>query len=162
MENDFLERMGYAALSSRLKRLSDALLYSTNQFYKQQGLDVEPSWRMIIILLREKSPMTVSQLSLETKLSHPAVVQLTNKMKAKGYLKSSADPQDGRRSLLELTTKAEEVLPLLQKCWKACNMTMKELTKGKTLIFEVLKDMETQMEAADYKTRTIKNMNEKL
>lgn len=160
MENNFLERMEYAALSSRLKKLSDTLIYSTREFYKQQGLDIEPNWRMMILLLKEKSPMTISEICKETKLSHPAIVQLTNKMKSKGYLKSSVDPDDGRKTLLELTPKVEQALPELEKCWEACSQTMKELTMNKSLIFEALKDIESQMEKADYLTRSLKNLKE--
>src|SRR5690606_27055129 len=161
MEDNFLERMEYAALSSRLKKLSDSLIYSTREFYKQQGLEVEPNWRMMILLLQERSPMTISEICRETKLSHPAIVQLTNKMKSKGYLKSSVDPDDGRKTLLELTPKVDEGLPELEKCWDACNKTMKEVTMNKSVIFEALKDIESQMEKADYLTRSLKNLNEK-
>ena len=158
MEKDFLQKMGYAGLTSRIKRINDALLYSTRDFYKAQNLDIEPNWHMVILLLKEKGPLSNSQIAEEIQLSHPAVVRMINQMKVKNYVNAKDDEKDSRRTLLELSEKALTEMPALEKCWNACVETMKEITKNKELIFEVLSDIEYQLEEGDYKTRTENNL----
>lgn len=158
MEGDFLQKMGYAGLSSRIKRINDALLYSTREFYKAQDLDIEPNWHLVILLLKEKGQLSNSQISEELQLSHPAVVRMINQMKAKNYVNAKEDETDSRRTLLELSEKALKEMPELEKCWDAGVETMKEITKNKELIFEVLQDMEKQLEEGNYKTRTENNL----
>ena len=53
MEEDFLIEMDYAGLTARLKRLSDAFVYSTKEFYKSIDLDIEPNWHMIFLILQK-------------------------------------------------------------------------------------------------------------
>lgn len=158
MEKDFLKKIGYAGLTSRIKRINDSLLYSTREFYKTQNLDIEPNWHMVILLLKEKGQLSNSQISCELQLSHPAVVRMINQMKAKDYIVAKEDISDNRRTLLELSEKAYKELPKLEQCWNACVETMKEITKNKKLIFEALEDIEKQLEEADYRTRTENNL----
>ena len=82
--NDFLTEIEFVGLTSRLKRLSDALLYSTKELYKSEGLDIEPNWNLIFILLQENEAMTITEISEKLQFSHPAVVKIINKMKKMG------------------------------------------------------------------------------
>ena len=52
IKNDFLSEIRYAGLTSRLKRLSDLLLYSTKNFYKSVEIDIEPNWHLVFLLLK--------------------------------------------------------------------------------------------------------------
>src|SRR5699024_10171458 len=105
MEEDFLVEMGYSGLTARLKRLNDQFVYQTKAFYKAKGVEIDPNWHMIFLLLINYDRLTVMEIAERLKLSHPAIVKLVNKMKAKGYLTSKRDEQDKRKFQLQLSEK---------------------------------------------------------
>ena len=153
MSDDFLMKMGFAGLTGRLKRLSDAFMYQTRDFYRQHDLDIEPNWHMIFLLLQENQSMTVTEIADALQLSHPAIVKLINKMKKRGYINSILDPNDNRRYNLELSQKAKQKLPLLERYWEAGNKALEEMLDHNTLLLEHLERLEAQMAEADFKTR---------
>jgi len=92
--NDFLTEIEFIGLTTRLKRLSDALLYSTKELYKTEGLEIEPNRNLIFILLQENEALTITEISEKLQFSHPAVVKIINKMKRHGLVRTKTDKED--------------------------------------------------------------------
>ncbi|MAS71464.1 MAG: MarR family transcriptional regulator [Zunongwangia sp.] len=158
MENDFLVEMGYAGLTGRLKRLSDAFVYSTRQFYRDHGLEIEPNWHMIFLLLQKHEKLTVMQIAEKLHLSHPAIVQLVDKMKKKGYINSVKDQKDKRKHVLRLSKKAKDKLPEIERHWKAGDEAVKEIMNHSKAILDHLAILENNMDEADFRERSEKNL----
>ncbi len=61
MDFDFIKELGYKALDSRLKRISDRMSHDVRKFYKEFGIDVEPNWYLVFMLLQkeERSPLRI-------------------------------------------------------------------------------------------------------
>ncbi|WP_370175018.1 MarR family winged helix-turn-helix transcriptional regulator [Leeuwenhoekiella palythoae] len=153
MSEDFLIEMGYAGLTGRLKRLSDAFMYQTRDFYREHDSEIEPNWHMIFLLLQKNETMTVTEIAEALQLSHPAIVKLINKMKKRGYINSNLDPEDNRRYNLVLSQKAIKELPVLEAYWEAGNKALEEMLEHNTLLLEQLEQLEARMAEADFKTR---------
>lgn len=153
MSEDFLIEMGYAGLTGRLKRLSDAFMYQTRDFYREHDSEIEPNWHMIFLLLQKNETMTVTEIADALQLSHPAIVKLINKMKKRGYINSNLDPEDNRRYNLVLSPKAKKELPVLEAYWEAGNKALEEMLEHNTLLLEQLEQLEARMAEADFKTR---------
>ncbi|RXG28241.1 MarR family winged helix-turn-helix transcriptional regulator [Leeuwenhoekiella palythoae] len=153
MSEDFLIEMGYAGLTGRLKRLSDAFMYQTRDFYREHDSEIEPNWHMIFLLLQKNETMTVTEIADALQLSHPAIVKLINKMKKRGYINSNLDPKDNRRYNLVLSQKAKKELPVLEAYWEAGNKALEEMLEHNTLLLEQLEQLEARMAEADFKTR---------
>lgn len=153
MEADFLVEMGYTGLTGRLKRLSDAFIYQTRDFYREHESDIEPNWHMIFLLLQKNEKMTVTEIADTLQLSHPAIVKLINKMKKRGYIDSEIDPQDNRKYHLMLSQKAIKKLPVLEQYWIAGEKALEELLGFNTRLLEEIKKLEDRMAEADFKTR---------
>lgn len=111
---DFLQQIGFAGLNSRIKRLSDELLYSTRDYYKNAGFDIEPNWHLIFLLLEKHKSLTNTEISQELRMSHPACVKIINKMKKKDYIDTKTDKNDSRKQLLELSDKAKKTSRISQ------------------------------------------------
>ena len=154
MEEDFLIEMDYAGLTARLKRLSDAFVYSTKEFYKSIDLDIEPNWHMIFLILQKNERMTVMEIAEALRLSHPAIVKLINKMKKHGYIKSEIDANDARKYQLRLSEKALEKLPQLEKYWAAGNESVAEIMNHNREILKQLEMLEENITKEDFKQRT--------
>ncbi|OUL60122.1 MULTISPECIES: MarR family winged helix-turn-helix transcriptional regulator [unclassified Flavobacterium] len=158
IQNDFLIELQLVGLTSRLKRLTDNILYSTKDFYKAVGVDIEPNWHLIFLLLKKHEELTVTEISERLQMSHPAIVKIIRNMKAKGYIETKTDTTDSRKQLLYLTEKAKLALPQLEKCWEACILTMNELLDGNELFLKNLELIEEKIGKKSYKERTLNNL----
>ncbi|MDG3581442.1 MarR family winged helix-turn-helix transcriptional regulator [Galbibacter pacificus] len=157
---DFLQQIGYAGLNSRIKRLSDELLYSTRDYYKNAGLNIEPNWHLIFLLLEKHNSLTITEISQELRMSHPACVKIINKMKKKNYIETKTDKNDSRKQLLELSEKSKNKLPNLHKHWDACIETTKELIENSPNFMQELTEFEKLVADKNYNERTIENVKE--
>jgi len=156
---DFLEEIGFAGLNSRIKRLSDDLLYSTRDYYKNAGLDIEPNWHLVFLLLEKHATLTITDISQELRMSHPACVKIVNKMKKRGYLDTIVDKNDSRRQLLLLSKKATSMLPEFRKHWEACIQTSKDLIEKSPNFMKELSEFESLVAEKNYMDRTLENFN---
>lgn len=153
---DFLAELEFTGFTSRIKRLSDDILYSTRDYYKSVDLDIEPNWHLIFLLLEEKS-RTLTEISEELRISHPACVKIVNKMKTLEYIKSRPDEEDSRKQILELTEKSRAKLPVFHQHWNACIETIHEITVDCSNILEELAKIEHRLAEGNYKIRTLRN-----
>ncbi len=158
MKNDFLIEMEYAGLTGRLKRMSDSFIYSTKEFYRAHGLEIEPNWHIIFLILQKHEKLTIMEIAEALDLSHPAIVQLVDKMKKKGYIEAIKDHKDKRKFQLMLSQKAKDKLPELEKYWKAGLEALKEIMNHQKTILDELKILEDNLSIADFKERSEKNL----
>lgn len=154
MENDFLIEMEYAGLTGRLKRLSDSFIYTTKQFYRAHGLEIEPNWHIIFLILQKHGKLTIMEIAEALDLSHPAIVQLIEKMKKKGYIEAVKDPKDQRKHQLILSQKAKEKLPEMEKYWAAGLDALKEIMDHKKAILDELEVLEKNLAKANFRERS--------
>ncbi|WP_116107784.1 MarR family transcriptional regulator [Lewinella sp. IMCC34191] len=153
MEADALAEMGFNGVTARLKRLSDAFLYQTKEFYTGQGAGIEPNWHMIFVLLEEHDQLTVTEMAGRLGLSHPALVKLTKKMKRKGYIVSVQDREDKRQYQLRLSDKAREELPLLHEYWAASERALADLMNDSRELLRQLSVVEKNLTEKDFAAR---------
>ncbi|WP_345948946.1 helix-turn-helix domain-containing protein [Mucilaginibacter sp. PAMB04274] len=157
-DKDFLRKLSYAGLSSRIKRLSDALLYSTKDFYHSLGLDIEPNWHLVFLLLKENENLSLADIAERLQLSHPAIIKIVKAMQIKGYVQAKKDENDSRKQILFLTQKSYDALPGFERCWTACVLTMQEIAADNNDFLDALTKIEEKIKVSNYKDRTIKNL----
>ncbi len=126
MKKDFLQELEYTGFTARIKRLSDGLLYDAINVYKNMDKEIEPNWHLVFLLLKEKGEMSVTEMAKQLGFSHPALIKIANKMKAKGYLEGFLDPKDSRRTLLRLTKKSIIEIPHLEQNWELIQSVIQE------------------------------------
>ncbi len=119
MAKDFLSSLGYIGFATRLKRLSDAMMHDGKRLYNELDFDIEPNWYVVFELLKTKGPMTVTEIAEHIQMAHPSVIAITNKMMGNGYLVSEKDPVDSRKRVLDLSDRAERMLPKYEEFWDA-------------------------------------------
>ncbi|MCK0132531.1 MarR family transcriptional regulator [Flavobacteriaceae bacterium F08102] len=155
---DFLIKMGYTGLTGRLKRLNDQFVYQTKQFYDDLGVDIEPNWHMIFLLLEKEERLTVMDMANATRISHPGIIKLLNKMKKNGYVSSKKDVDDQRKRYWFLTKKAKEKLPELHTYWEAGDLALRELLENNDELLTLLQVVEKNIYEIDYTQRMKNNM----
>ncbi|PCI33285.1 MAG: hypothetical protein COB60_02930 [Flavobacteriaceae bacterium] len=160
MENDFLQEMGYMALATRLKRLSDKMTHSGRQMYKDLSMDIEPNWFVIFKILQKHERLSVMEIAKMIHFSHPSVVVMVKKMMQSGYLFSMSCPDDMRKQLLELTPKAHQKLPQFETLWEAGVKGVSDTLKN-TRFLEELNALENAFDKASFKERTLDALYQK-
>ena len=159
MQYDFVNELGYLGLSVRLKRLSEAMVHSGRQMYKELGLDIEPNWFLVFKLLQKYNRLSITEIAGKLHFSHPSVITLVGKMEKAGYLVIKPDQSDSRKKHVHLSDKAIENLPRFEEVWEAGTEGVKNLFSGSTLFLDQLESLEIQYSQQDFKDRTLKELN---
>ncbi|MBC2607360.1 bifunctional helix-turn-helix transcriptional regulator/GNAT family N-acetyltransferase [Pelagicoccus albus] len=100
---DFYDRVGVAALGSRLRRLGDRLAEDAAKVYELYENPLQPRWYPVFQILQQRSRESVSEIANEIGQSHASVSQIAKDMERNGFLRFTKDESDSRRSYLELT-----------------------------------------------------------
>ncbi len=159
-EQDFLREIGHIAFTTRLKRISDKMMQDGKRMYQEMGLDIEPNWYVIFLILDEHEALSVTEIAQMIGFSHPSVVSMVEKMTRKGFLLSKTSEEDSRKRIISLSDKARERLPLYKKVWKAGVTGVSEMLDG-IPIYDILDQIEDKLNESGFKERTLtqlKNM----
>ena len=124
--SDYLQDLGYLALGSRLKRLSEKLATSVAEIYKAEGMDFEPRWFPVFRLLADRGSMSVTDIALAIGITHPAVNQIAAELEKASLIKATVNVDDRRKRMLKLTKKGENVRDQLQRIWKGLHASISD------------------------------------
>ena len=158
-KTDFMSQLGYLSMAARMKRLSDHIMHSARQFYRSEGIDIEPNWYLVFLLLKERKCMSITEMGEALHFAHPTVITLVRKMHSNGYLTFHSDPNDSRRQLVRLSEKAVDKLQLFEKMWHAAYESVRELFQGNGQFLAQLDELLAHYEETDFKTRTENALN---
>ncbi len=127
MEYDLVRNLGYKALDSRFKRISDRISHDVRKLYRLLNIDVEPHWYLVFMLLEAKDNVSITHIAEQLGYSHPTAVMLVKKMSEKGYLTSTNDLADRRKQMVSLSEKAKTLMPSLKILWKSCEEALLQI-----------------------------------
>lgn len=148
MKEDFLQQIESLGFTARLKRLSDILVYSAREHYKNIDLDIDPNWHLVFLLLKENGQLTVTEIASKLGFSHPGVIKIVKKMKESYYLESITDKKDSRKQQLQLSEKALNNLPKFEKEWSNIQQVIEEVIDEE--FYENLARIENRLKEASF------------
>lgn len=126
--HDGIQQLGALALGSRLRRVSEPLMYDVAKVYKDCDVNFEPRWLPVYTcLLQADSPYSIMDIAEYLGVTQPAVSQITTQMLKKGWVVVSADKQDARKRLFCLTKEARECEYALKPIWNAVRESAESL-----------------------------------
>jgi DNA-binding MarR family transcriptional regulator/N-acetylglutamate synthase-like GNAT family acetyltransferase len=159
---DFLKELGYLAIASRMKGLTDRLLRGGSEAYRYFGLDFEPRWFTLFYLLStESSPLSIQEIADALKVSHPAVIQTAQMLVKKGLVHSFQDEVDRRKRRLTLTPKGKEIAAELTPVWNCFLAAVSELFDSAGMdMLEVIQKVEAELEKEEMGSRIIRKIKE--
>lgn len=158
-DNDFLRELGYLGFTTRLKRISDAMMHDGRKMYKELEVAIEPNWFVIFKILAKNEKMTVTEIAENIQMSHPSVIAITNKMLSKRFLISTKDKDDSRKRMLYLSKKALDNMPEYQKIWDAGTAVLSKALKGLDPL-NFITEMEKRFKQSSFKERTLAKLND--
>jgi DNA-binding MarR family transcriptional regulator len=159
---DYVAGLGMLVADHRLRRIVDQLLAAQADVYAQEGIAFEPRWTSTFLLLEQEGALPVTAIASRLRLSHPAVIKITNTMIAANLVADSEDADDDRRRLLRLTPRARRLSPRLHRIWDALTETQREIFKqaGCNLL-DVIDRVEDQLSRKPIARRVAHRVNKK-
>ncbi|MBI5058186.1 bifunctional helix-turn-helix transcriptional regulator/GNAT family N-acetyltransferase [candidate division KSB1 bacterium] len=127
---DLIDTLGYLAVGSRLRRLSDRFMRDAARAYESQELDFEPRWFPVYYLvLKAQQPITVTEIAKRLGVTHPAVVQIVKDMSREGVILTDEGKADRRQRLVTLSEKGRRMAPPLEILWDDIRQATVELVR---------------------------------
>lgn len=158
MDEDFLKELGHLGITARLKRLSDSISSDIRALYKDQNMDIEPSWHLVFLLLQKYETRTMSEISAAFRMSLPAIFKMISKIEDKGYVEVTRDRQDGRKKQVQLTQKAIDELPKFERIWHAGQKAIQEVLTANREFYDSLEKFEQALQHKDFEKRASENL----
>jgi len=159
MNNDIIHEMGYVALATRLKRISDKMTYSTRLMYKKLNIDIEPNWYLVLILVEKTPNISVMEIAKNLNFTHQSVIAITTKMVNRDYLQISKGIEDKRKTIFNLTSKSIEILPEISEIWETGKDVIYQLLNGDTAITKYLEILESNLDEKSFGERIINKLS---
>lgn len=160
---DFVKELGYLAIASRMKRLTEHFMRGGSQAYKSLGIDFEPRWFTVFYLIySQDEPLSISEIADSLKISHPAVIQTAQMLVKKGLIKSFQDSQDRRVRRLVMTGKGKELVNFLIPIWSDFETaTVEVFEKAGVDMLGSIQRIETCLDEEDIGSRIINRIKQR-
>jgi len=104
---NFFNQTGKMAIGSRLRMLTDKITEDASLIYKMYGVDLKTKWFPVFFVLSNGEQKTITSIAKEIGHSHPSVSNIIKEMSSKGFVKEKKDRNDGRRNVVELSSKGK-------------------------------------------------------
>ncbi len=154
-------QLGYLALGTRFKLLTDRLLQDVDKIYKNLGVDFEPRWFMPFYLINNRDSVSVTEIANELGYTQPAVTQTLNILIDKGLVKSVKEKEDSRRKSVTVTPKGKALYKQLEPIWKIIEKSVREffLSTGYDIL-SVIGKIESELDKKDIFSRISESIKE--
>ena len=108
----FFDDVGVLALGTRLRILSERMAKDAFAVYDMYGLDLHPKWFPVYRILSAADSKRVTDIAREIGHSHASVSKIIKEMLKAGIIQEGKDKKDGRTTIVCLSEKGKELLPL--------------------------------------------------
>jgi DNA-binding MarR family transcriptional regulator len=160
---DFIKELGYLAIATRMKRLTDRFMRGAIEVYQSFNIDFEPRWFALFYLLHSRGgSLSISEISQSLKMSHPAVIQISQMLVKKGLIDSFQDEGDRRIRRLGLTERGKEMASALQPIWNDFEIaTARVFESAGVDMLDVVQKIEGELNRASISERIINQIKER-
>lgn len=106
---DFFDKVGTVAIGSRLRMLTEKITEDAAHIYQLYDVDLQPKWFPVFYVLSQGEEKTITAIAKEIGHSHPSVSKIITEMAKKGLTIEKKDKTDGRRNIVKLSKKGNEI-----------------------------------------------------
>jgi DNA-binding MarR family transcriptional regulator/GNAT superfamily N-acetyltransferase len=149
------------ALASRLKRISNSLTSSSKKILNNISVGFEQSSYNILSLISATGPLSIKQISANLCVTHPATVQIVNKLIRGKFVEKYDFHTDKRVTMVKLTNEGEKVFKLLKATAEKIDLSLKEIiNEVDPKFFLTLSLIEDKIESKSIFQRVNEKVNE--
>ncbi len=106
---NFFDKAGKMAIGSRLRMLTEKITEDAASIYSLYKIDLQPKWFPVFYVLSQGEEKTITAIAKEIGHSHPSVSKIISEMSKKGVVTEKKDKTDGRRNVIKLSKKGQEL-----------------------------------------------------
>ncbi|MET1053995.1 MAG: GNAT family N-acetyltransferase [Pedobacter sp.] len=106
---EFFDKAGKIAIGSRLRMLTEKITEDAAHIYNLYEVDLQPKWFPVFYVLSLGEEKTITAIAKEIGHSHPSVSKIISEMSKKGLVTEKKDSSDGRRNMIKLSKKGNEI-----------------------------------------------------
>ena len=150
---NLINELGELALSTRLVRLSEVCRKDVTLIYKEHHLNFESKWFPVLYVLHKRKSISIIELADEIGYSHPSVIALIKEMQKEKLLKSTLSKTDGRKRIITLTTKAENMIEEFKPLWDNFRKVAIQIYNNGSSLLKAVEDTEAALENESYYDR---------
>ncbi|MGD8540024.1 MAG: bifunctional helix-turn-helix transcriptional regulator/GNAT family N-acetyltransferase [Candidatus Aminicenantes bacterium] len=160
---DFIKELGYLAIATRMKRLTDLFMRGAIDVYQSFDIDFEPRWFALFYLLHSRGEaLSISEISQSLLMSHPAVIQISQMLVKKNLIESFQDEGDRRIRRLRLTDKGREMASALQPIWNDFEIATAKMFEGAGIdMLDVVQRIERELRKESISERITKQVKDR-
>lgn len=159
---DFFEQIGKVAIGSRLRMLTDKVTEDASQIYGLYNIEMQPKWFPVFYSLTQGDGKTITDLARVIGHSHPSVSKIISEMVLKGYVLEKKDKTDGRRNIVYLSKKGEEIAVKIQDQLVDVNSAIEELSaQTQNKLWEAIGEWEFLLEQKTLLKRVMEKKKER-
>ena len=143
----FFNNVGKLALGSRLRMLSESMVEDAKKIYELYEVALKPKWWPVFYVLSKNEIKSVTAIAKEIKHSHPSVSKIVKEMVKAGIIVERKDKMDGRKNLLEMTSKGKAIAIKIEDQYTDINRAV-EVTLAQTQhdIWKAVEELEFLLE----------------
>jgi DNA-binding MarR family transcriptional regulator/N-acetylglutamate synthase-like GNAT family acetyltransferase len=101
-----------------------------SRIYRDMGLEFEARWFPVAYLLRQESPLAITEIADALNYTHTAIKNFVDEMSRRGLLESIRDPSDKRRRIVRLSRKGRQVVDQLVPLWQEVGAVAHDLVEA--------------------------------
>lgn len=124
----FFHQIGKVALGSRLRLLTEKITVDAAQIYASYGIDMQPKWFPVFYVLSAGEAKPITAIAREIGHSHPSVSKIITEMSKAGYVIEKKGDADGRRNVVQLSSKGKEITAKIQDQYTDVNKAIEEIS----------------------------------
>jgi DNA-binding MarR family transcriptional regulator len=143
--DDFVGKMGSAAIGARLRRLSAMIDADAARVYAAHGVHFEQRWFGVLNQLTLADTLGVRELAMALGISHASVSETRHSLETAGLVESEPDPEDARRRRLRLSSSGKALVAELTPLWGAFDEAARGLDDEAGGVLEALAALETAL-----------------
>lgn len=124
---DFFDKVGKAALGSRLRLMTAVITDDASKIYELYGADFVPKWFPVFYILTEERELTITEIANEIGHSQPSVSKIIQEMIGAGLVQESLKTDDKRKNNVVLTEKGLLLAKNIQQQLKDIDVAIEAL-----------------------------------
>jgi DNA-binding MarR family transcriptional regulator len=158
----YLDNLGFLGFGTKLKLLSDKIMYQAGNVYKECGVEFEARWFTTFNLIATaKEPITISEIASQLSMSHPAIIKITNALLKQQLINSEVGKTDKRKRILTVSDSGRELRKRLEPVWKAFSIATRELFEDSGYdLLSVIADVDTALNEKSLTLRVVQHFKE--
>lgn len=156
-----IDDFGVLGLVSRLARLSETLKQDAALINKEFFGDVKYKLYPVVFVLYKKQAVSVVELAAELSYAHPSIIQLIKELENEKLVRSTLDKKDGRKRLLSLTAKGQELAEHISRFSREFEKALNELIKNEHNLLHALEAVEQKLKKESFAKRVKKAIAKK-